>query len=1690
MNNLKKCLWCGMKEFKVVAKRKDSINVLECTNCGLKQLEKIPDELLRVYYDDEYFNGKTSNISDTVPSVGYHNYHEVLLHSFLWQQAFLKLITEESKGELLDVGCASGKFLELAEMAGFSPIGIDISPNAIRLAKIKGFAVFCGSLEQLQAENEKFDVITAWDFIEHIINPKEFFNECKRLLKPNGVLIFSTPDAGAKIVKEKGDQWIGYISSLEHLSFFTSEFLARAFKEVFQTEPQIYSFTYGEYSTIVGYIRKSRLTQHDKLIDSYLRNSAYPIDIQTESEKINLLSILYAHFDVDINKVQKMIELLELIAPNPKISFLKSLIYLKQGKYQEAIYLLQNLAKVNRRDSLIWQVLIEALRQESSNLWTPLKDKIDEITNLRGTMAGLESKIESKNIEVSQLHENLSDLKSQLKDKIDEVANLQGTMAGLESKIESKNIEVSQLHENLSDLESQLKDKIDEVANLQGTMTGLESKIESKNIEVSQLHENLSDLESQLKDKIDEVINLRGTMAGLESQIEIKNLEIGQLQETLRQRESSLSWRFSQFYGRYFSTDSRFTRFISYIINKIVPSSYKIQNEDTHTNKQKILVDHQQSKLKEDWKLNDIYFGETKGKISVVLPVYNQAYLLEESIQSVLNQTYKNFELIIVNDGSTDNIKPILDKYAHHQKVLILTQENQKLPKALTNGFLYASGEFYTWTSADNIMLPKQLEEQVKFLQKNPDVDMVYCDYEAIDDRGKPLVNSDFRVHNQKPKGSSFIHLPRSTEQLNLEKDNFIGGCFMYRGGVGKIIGEYDRFAFGCEDYDYWMRINSLFTIKHLGKDDILYRYRIHDDTLNARAKEFGIFEKVEKLMQYDKERRKFYEDKFDIFCVGSIFNRLEDFYRASENNVVHIRNIEDIKNHRLHKKCVIFTNEFLFGDSYQSLENDKDIFKIIIVDEDINEFFIDERAFKSCDWIITLTTNNFDILFSKYKDKLLYLPSYDKKNLNILLKLANNRIFYRLTRPAEKTIPPDIYLNRKLNILIETATLDKGGLEQVIFDIGTKIDKNLFNVYIVCIEKDGYIADKCREVGIQVFLINKNKKKYENLIQKLKIDFVNAHYSLFGPSIASKFGIPVVSVLHNNYVWLSESDKLEFKDADKHIKKYIAVSKNVSRYSRHYFGLSSRKIEIIPNGINIEAHERSPKKIKTRRDFDLDNEDYVFLNVAAYQGAKGHNLMITAMMDLIEKFPKMKIICVGQVMDSKYYNKIINEIKRKNLEKNIIFTGFIAHEELFCLYQMADAFLLPSLFEGWSVATMEAMLYGLPMILTDVGGSREIIEDNDIGIVIPNSYGDIINLNSSNFCKLYEEERPANTEDLKAAMIAFYENREKWEEAGKKGIEKVRMRYNLNNIVHQYEALFIKNIVYPNYDYERVRWNDTNASRIEEGKDNERLSILLDYPIKPTPRYGYGKPLHPILYEIIDRTSVTYKKYLRSFLSLKEYFLKIPVRNSKTPEEPCWFNGLLPGLDSVALYSFLYLNNPKRYFEIGSGFSTKFARRAILDHNLSTKITSIDPHPRAEIDSICDTVIRQPLEDVDLGVFDELEAGDILFVDGSHRCFMNSDVTVVFLDILPRLKSGVFVEFHDILLPYDYPPGWEEFYYSEQYLLAVYILAEGNRFNIVLPNTFISNDPELSHILNPLWDDPKMKGAERHGVSFWIETK
>ncbi|MCH2207060.1 MAG: class I SAM-dependent methyltransferase [Lentisphaerales bacterium] len=269
------------------------------------------------------------------------------------------------------------------------------------------------------------------------------------------------------------------------------------------------------------------------------------------------------------------------------------------------------------------------------------------------------------------------------------------------------------------------------------------------------------------------------------------------------------------------------------------------------------------------------------------------------------------------------------------------------------------------------------------------------------------------------------------------------------------------------------------------------------------------------------------------------------------------------------------------------------------------------------------------------------------------------------------------------------------------------------------------------------------------------------------------------------------------------------------------------------------------------------------------------------------------------------------------------------------------------------------------------------------------------------------------------------------------------------------------------------------------------QFTININYPTSAnnSPRWGYDSPPHPILKEIISKYENRYKSALKYLTRSKRKYRQINIQAAPDKSEaPHLSNPWLPGLDSLALYSFIKKYKPIRYLEVGSGSSTKFARKSIDDHHLNTIITSIDPQPRSEIDIICDKVIRQAVESVDLKIFDQLEKNDILFIDNSHRSFMNSDVTVTFLDIIPRLKPGVIVQIHDIFLPYDYPPSWDKRYYNEQYLLAAYLLADTNKFDILLPNAFVSRTQSLHSIVQPVFED--LDGVSKGGGSFWLKIK
>jgi len=186
--------------------------------------------------------------------------------------------------------------------------------------------------------------------------------------------------------------------------------------------------------------------------------------------------------------------------------------------------------------------------------------------------------------------------------------------------------------------------------------------------------------------------------------------------------------------------------------------------------------------------------------------------------------------------------------------------------------------------------------------------------------------------------------------------------------------------------------------------------------------------------------------------------------------------------------------------------------------------------------------------------------------------------------------------------------------------------------------------------------------------------------------------------------------------------------------------------------------------------------------------------------------------------------------------------------------------------------------------------------------------------------------------------------------------------------------------------------------------------------------------------------------------------------------------NDFFRNLDATCLYGMVATYQPKLYVEIGSGYSTMIARRAANAHHRDMELISIDPDPRLDIDAYCDGTLRRALVSADANwIVDRMEPDDILFTDGSHRATDNSDVAILWAEIIPYLKPGVLVHLHDVFLPAPYPERWEGRDYSEQYLLATALAFAPESFYLLLANGYISETDKL------------VPGARDDGKSFWF---
>lgn len=201
----------------------------------------------------------------------------------------------------------------------------------------------------------------------------------------------------------------------------------------------------------------------------------------------------------------------------------------------------------------------------------------------------------------------------------------------------------------------------------------------------------------------------------------------------------------------------------------------------------------------------------------------------------------------------------------------------------------------------------------------------------------------------------------------------------------------------------------------------------------------------------------------------------------------------------------------------------------------------------------------------------------------------------------------------------------------------------------------------------------------------------------------------------------------------------------------------------------------------------------------------------------------------------------------------------------------------------------------------------------------------------------------------------------------------------------------------------------------------------------------------------------------------------------------PRWEQSWYPGLDGAMAYSLIRARAPARLVEVGSGHSTRFFARAVADGGLATRITAIDPAPRADIAGLGPvTLVRATLQRAGLKVFDALRPGDVLAIDSSHVLMPGSDVDILFNRVLPALPAGVLVHIHDVTLPDGYPADWSWRGYNEQAALGPWIGRGGAR--LVWSSHYVRTRMAARLADGPLKDLPLPGGARE--TALWLELR
>jgi len=357
--------------------------------------------------------------------------------------------------------------------------------------------------------------------------------------------------------------------------------------------------------------------------------------------------------------------------------------------------------------------------------------------------------------------------------------------------------------------------------------------------------------------------------------------------------------------------------------------------------------------------------------------------------------------------------------------------------------------------------------------------------------------------------------------------------------------------------------------------------------------------------------------------------------------------------------------------------------------------------------------------------------------------------------------------------ILFLSTSSGPGGAERVINNLAASLDPQKYRA-ILCLFRPGWLKERSESCGIRTFVLPTHgmtdwrwAMQFKRLLRQEQVDLIHAHEfdaNVQGAFVAAVSGIPVVATVHGkNYYWERLRRRLAYRWVSRRATM-VAVSEDLKKFIVEKVGISTSRVKVLYNGVDVLRQCTPTEVVECRKELGLPEDHQIVGVVGNLYPVKGHQYLIEAIPAVLRKCPKTSFVFAGR---GQLESELKAQVYRLGVEKRVHFLGL--RQDIPRILAMLDLFVLPSLSEGLSMAILEAMIAGKPVVATQVGGNPELVLHGETGFLVP----------------------PRDSQTLASRLVTLLTNRRQAAQFAEKSKCRAEGQFSLRTMVCAYQSLY-----------------------------------------------------------------------------------------------------------------------------------------------------------------------------------------------------------------------------------------------------------------------------------------------------------